>query len=167
MIEKMITRRSIRKYTGQEVSNDQINQILKVAMYAPSASNQQAWQFVVLDDHKIMDEIPKVHQGAEIIKGASKAILICADEKAAKSKDYLANDCALTTLNILHAVHAIGLGGCWIAIYPREPRIEKLKELCNLPEGIMPFAVVAIGYPAEEIETEDRFKKEKIHYNTW
>ncbi|MEW5821323.1 MAG: nitroreductase family protein [Cyanobacteriota bacterium] len=167
MIETIISRRSIRKYTEETVSQEQINDILKAAMYAPSANNQQAWQFIVLDDHSIMDEIPTVHKGAEIIKKAPVAILICADSEKAAAKDYLPVDCALSTQNILLAAHSLGLGACWIAIYPREPRIKKLKELCNLPECIMPFAVVAIGHPAEKPETENRFDKNKIHFNKW
>lgn len=167
MIDTILSRRSIRKYTDQKVTSEQINQILKAAMHAPSSNNQQAWQYIVLDDHKIMDEIPKIHKGGEMIRGASKAIVVCGDENNAKSLDYLANDCALTTENILLALHSLGLGGCWIAIYPREQRMKDLKELCNIPEGILPFAVVAIGYPDEIKEKEDRFKPEKIHYNKW
>ncbi|MGD9581685.1 MAG: nitroreductase family protein [Vampirovibrionia bacterium] len=166
MIDQIISRRSIRKYTDEPVSKEDLNEILKAAMYAPSANNQQAWQFVILDDHSIMDQIIDVHKGAEPIRKAPAAIVICAD-KNGPNKDYLTIDATIATQNILLAAHSLGLGACWLAIYPREPRIEKLQELCQLPEHIMPFACVSLGHPAEKIETPDRFKKEKIHYNIW
>lgn len=167
LFDAIFTRRSIRKYSGEPVSRDEIQTILRAAMYAPSANNQQPWHFLVVDDVEIMDQIVRIHPYAKMLKEASFAVLICGDESLELSKGYWAVDCAAATQNLLLAAHGIGLGAVWCGVHPREERKSALKKLFKLPDNIQPFAVVSIGKPAEEKPIPERFKPERIHWNVW
>ncbi len=163
----IITRRSIRKYTEKKIPAEQIELLLKAGMYAPSAVNKQPWHFVVIDDHNIFDEIIAVHPNAAMLKGASHAILVCGDLHLQHDDGYWVVDCGAVTENILLAAHSIGLGACWIGIHPRENRKAALRKLLDLPDYVEPYALVSLGFPAEEKETPDRFTPGKVHYNHW
>ena len=76
-------------------------------------------------------------------------------------------DCSAATQNLLLAAHAKGLGACWVGIYPRQERIKKLKELLQVPDHIIPFALVSLGFPAEEKQREERYDEERVHVDTW
>ncbi len=167
LFDAIITRRSIRKYSGEPVSREEIQTILRAAMYAPSANNQQPWHFLVIDDDEIKDQITRIHPYAKMVKEASFAVLICGDESLELSKGYWAVDCAAATQNLLLAAHGIGLGAVWCGVHPREERKAEMKKLFNLPDHIQPFAVVAIGRPGEQKPHPERFKEERIHWNAW
>uniref|UniRef100_A0A7C3YRY0 Nitroreductase family protein n=1 Tax=candidate division WOR-3 bacterium TaxID=2052148 RepID=A0A7C3YRY0_UNCW3 len=166
-IECILTRRSIRKYKKEKIPADLIRELLTAAMSAPSARNEQPWHFIVIDERKILDEIPKFHPYAQMLKEAPLAILIAGDKKLTSYEGYLIQDCSAATQNLLLACHAQGLGAVWIGIYPREERIKGIKNLLSLPEDILPVSLVAIGYPAEKKEAENRYKPERVHHNRW
>ncbi|NQT26319.1 nitroreductase family protein [candidate division KSB1 bacterium] len=160
-------RRSIRKYSGQLVPEQSIQNILKAAMAAPSAGNEQPWQFVVIRERKVLDAIPNVHPYADMMKEAQAAILVCGDISLERHEGYWVQDCAAATQNLLLAVQAEGLGGVWLGVYPREPRMEGIKELVCLPAHVIPFSLIALGYPVEEKGPSNRFKPERIHTDRW
>jgi nitroreductase len=166
-MQSILTRRSIRKYKDKPVSDDLIKQVLEAAMAAPSAGNEQPWQFIVINDRKILGQIPAIHPNASMTKDAPLAILVCGDLSKEKYPGYWSVDCSAATENLLLAVHALGLGAVWCGIYPREERIEGMKKMLGIPDGIVPFALVPIGYPGEEKPPSERFEKERIHYNKW
>ena len=166
-IHAILSRRSIRKYTDKQVSREDVNDLLKAAMAAPSANNCQPWHFVVINDHQIMDRIPEFHPYSRMLKDASVAILVCIDKNLENADGYGIQDCSAATQNILLAAHAKGLGAVWLGIYPREVRIDGIKNLLEIPDGIMPLSLISIGYPAEEKPPANRFDKARIHYNKW
>jgi nitroreductase len=166
-LKAISTRRSIRQFTSQEISEDLVEKILRAAMQAPSARNYQPWQFIITNDRTILDKIPQVHPYAEMMVQAALAILVCGDLKLEKSVEYCAVNCSAATQNILLAAHDLGLGAVWLGIYPREERIKGLKNLFNLPDHIIPISLIACGHPAEKLPAEERFKKERIHRNKW
>ena len=161
------TRRSIRQFTSQKVSNELIEKLIRAGMQAPSARNFQPWHFVVTGERKMLDKIPLVHPYAEMMYQATLAILVCGDLNLEKSVEYCAINCSAATQNILLAAHDLGLGAVWLGVYPREERTEGLKILFNIPDDIVPISLIACGYPAEELSAEDRYKKERIHQNQW
>ena len=167
IIDAILTRRSIRRFTNQKISDENIETILKAGMYAPSANNQQSWHFVVVDNREILDNIPNIHPYAKMMKEATLAILVCTDLNLEKSPGYWVVDCSAATQNILLAAHGLGLGSVWLGVYPREERIKSVIEFFNLPENIKPLSLISIGYPAEEKSTPERFHKERIHWNKW
>ncbi len=165
--EAILTRRSIRKFTSQPVSNELVEKILRAGMQAPSARNKQPWHFVVIRNREILDKISVIHPYAYMLKEAPLGILICGDSKIEITIEYIVQDCSAATQNMLLAAHDSGLGAVWLGIYPREPRIKALRELLNIPEHIIPVSMIAIGYPDEKKSPENRFKPERIHYDKW
>lgn len=167
IFEAIIGRRSIRKYREGELSDEQLDTLLKAAMYAPSAVNKRPWHFMVIDDRELMLEITRLHPHSQMLKEASIAILVMGDEKLEHAPGYHHADCGAATQNILLAAHGMGLGAVWIGVYPREHRMQDIAELFDLPSHIKPYSIVSVGYPGEEKEAGERVDKEKLHYNKW
>ena len=166
-MEAILSRRSIRKYNKKPVSDKKVKVFLKAAMSAPSAGNEQPWHFVVINDPQVLKTIPSFHNHAQMLKEASVAVLVCSDKKLEKHGEMWVQDCAAATENILIAVQAEGLGAVWLGIYPREERITGVRKLLNIPEHVMPFSLVSIGYPGEQKPWVNRYKASRIHHNQW
>lgn len=163
----LLDRRSIRKYKDEKISNEKIKMLIKAAMYAPSARNYQPWEFVIIDDRDVLDKIPEFHPYAGMMKKASHGIVVCGDLNVEENVNYVNQNCSAATQNILLAAHGLGLGAVWLGVFPREQRVNGLKELLGLPENILPVSLISIGYPAEEKKRPDRFDRSKMHYNKW
>ena len=163
----ILTRRSIRKYAKKSIPDELIKDILEAGVSAPSAGDQQPWQFIVIDDRKILDELPNVLPNGKMLSDADKAILVCGDLSQEKHKGYWMLDCSAATQNMLLAAHAKGLGACWLGVYPREERVENLKKLFKTPDHIIPFSVISLGYPNEESSKVNRYDESRVHKNTW
>jgi nitroreductase len=166
-MDTILTRRSIRKYKKKTISDEILQKLLQAAFSAPSAGNQQPWHFVILDDRKILNVIHTFHPSARMITEADKAILVCGDLNLEKFKGYWMIDCAAAAENILLAAHSLGLGACWLGIYPRDGRVAGMRKLLQLPINIIPFALISLGYPAEIKAKEERYNKTRIHQNKW
>lgn len=165
MSDVIFKRRSIRKYTQEPVSPEDIEYILRAAMAAPSARNLQPWHFIVIEDRELLNKIPDIQPYTKMLYEAPLAIVVCGDKKV--SENYWVQDCSAATQNILLAATSRGLGSVWCGIYPRETRYQALMELLDLPEHIIPLNVIAIGHPAEEKPPANRYDKSKVHYNKW
>jgi nitroreductase len=166
-VDPILTRRSIRKYTDQPVSDEDVTYLLRAAMSAPSANNEQPWHFVVIKDRKLLAEIPKIHPYAQMVPGAQLAIMVCGDLSLDVMNGYWVQDCAAATENILIAAQSKGLGAVWLGVYPREERVRALQQLFGLPEKVLPFALIPVGYPAEQKPPADRFNPNRVHYDRW
>jgi len=166
-MDAILTRRSIRKYKNREVPGEIMQEILKAAMAAPSAGNEQPWEFIVITDRKILDEIPRIHPYSNMIKQAPAAIVVCGDMGREKHKGFWIQDCSAATQNILLAARALGLGTVWLGVYPDEERAVLIQKLLGLPENVIPLSIIPVGYPAEEKPPSDRFDSSRIHYNRW
>jgi nitroreductase len=166
-IEAIRTRRSIRRYTGDPVADDVLSEILKAAMSAPSAGNQQPWQFVVVAERALREAIAAFHPYAQMVREAPVAIVVCGDLRLETYKGYWVQDCSAATQNILLAAHAKGLGAVWVGIYPVEDRVQRLQQLLALPAQVVPLALVPLGLPAERVPPANRFDPARIHRNRW
>lgn len=166
-MEAILNRRSIRRYTPQPVPDDMIENLLRAAMAAPSAGNEQPWHFIVIKDRAVLDQLPTVHPYAQMTKQAPMAILVCGDLDLVAHGEMWVQDCSAATENLLIAVQAKGLGAVWLGVYPREERIKGLRKLLGIPDSIFPFALLPIGYPGEKKPPSKRFKKSRIHYDRW
>jgi len=166
-LEAILTRRSVRRYTARPVPEAFIQEILAAAMRAPSAGNEQAWQFVVITERPLLDEIPRFHPYADMVRQASVAILVCGDLGREKYQGYWVQDCAAATQNLLLAAHAKGLGAVWVGVYPKEDRVERMRRLLGLPRHVVPMALIPLGYPAEQIPPADRYDPAKVHRDRW
>lgn len=136
-------------------------------MAAPSAGNEQPWQFIVIRERAMLDKVPDVHPYASMMREAQAAVLVCGDLSLGKHEGYWVQGCSAATQNLLLAVQAEGLGGVWLGVYPRKPRMKAIKELFGLPDHAVPFSLIAIGYPAEQKGPSDRYKPERIHNERW
>lgn len=166
-IEMILTRRSIRAYTEQPVTEATIELLLKAAMAAPSASNKQPWKFVVITERIQLDKLAEVCPYGKMLTQAPLAIAVCGDMQADQDSGYWVQDCSAATQNILLAAHASGLGAVWLGVYPRPKRVADVARLLDLPTGIIPLGLLSIGYPAEVKPPSERFDLSKVHYNHW
>lgn len=164
-LEAIMTRRSVRDFKHDPVSKDDVQDLLKAGMQAPSAKNEQPWHFIVIDDPELLHAIPKFHPYSEMLWDAPLAILVCSELDLEKGR--AVQDCSAATQNILLAAHAKGLGAVWLGIYPNDKQVSGMRELLGLPEGIYPVSLIAIGHPASRPEPEDRFKEDRVHFNSW
>lgn len=166
-LEAIFTRRSIRKFQDRPVPEEIIGRLLAAAMQAPSARNQQPWQFVVIDDRQILAKVPAFMPNAAMAGHAPLGILVCGDLSLEKSEGYWVVDCAAAVENMLLAAHALGLGAVWTGVYPREPRMVGLRELVGLPKNVMAHSLVVIGFPGEEVAPADRYLVGRVRRNHW
>jgi len=161
-IETILNRRSIRKYTDKPVDKEVILQLLKAGMYAPSARNSRAWQFVVIQNREMLDHLSQLHPYGKMMQEAACAILVCGDRNIDKEEGYLTINCAATTQNIMLAAHELGMGSVWLGVYPRQERMKAISEFLQLQEQLMPVSLISLGFPAEKRPFPERFELEKI-----
>jgi nitroreductase len=163
--EAILSRRSIRRFTRQEVTEEQIDKLLRAAMAAPSASNEQPWHYIVVRNRDTLLRITGFHPYAEMLNEANLAIVVSAD--TALARGMWVQDCAAATENILLAAHAMGLGAVWLGVYPVEERWLPLQGLLNMPDGVIPCTLVALGCPAEKKRPSNRFDTARVHLERW
>lgn len=166
-MEAILNRRSIRKYTEEKVSIEDIKTLLKSGMQAPSAGNSQPWDFIVVDDKNLLEEVTKIHKYSHMLPKASHGIVVCAVPNREIHKGYWVQDCSAVIENILIKATDMGLGTVWLGVYPEEDRVSGMRQIFNVPEDIVPFAIIAVGYPAEEKKFQDRYDESKIHINKY
>lgn len=166
-LQAIMGRRSIRRYEDRLVEEVKVEALVKAAMAAPSAGNQQSWRFVVVTDRERLDKLADASPFAGLLERAPLAIVICGDVTAEKHQGFWLQDCAAATENMLLAAHALGLGAVWLGFYPVEERVEGVRHICELPDALVPFSIVALGYPSEEKPPADRYNAEYVRRETW
>lgn len=166
-IEAIMTRRSIRKYKKKPISLKKIEKLIEIGMSAPSAGNEQPWHYIVIRNSEILTEITNFHPHANMLKQAECAIIVCFDKNLEKHKNMAIQDCSASTQNILIAANAFGIGSVWLGVFPRSERIEGIKNLIKLPNNIIPFSIISLGYSNENYKLEKRYDTKRIHYEKW
>ncbi len=164
------TRASVRQFTGEKISNEQIETLLRCAMSAPTALNKQPWAFIVVTEDTLLSKMGEAFPFSRCGNGAACAFVMCGDLSKAIEGDgqgFWINDVSAATENLLLAAHAMDLGGVWTGVYPNPQRTAEVQEMLGLPENIIPMCIVPIGVPAEQPAVKDKFKQENIHYNRW
>lgn len=167
-MKEIFSRRSIRKYKDLPVDEAHLQQMLRAAMYAPSAGNEKPWHFIIVKDRSKLDQITEFHPHTQMLKEAPLAIIACADISDVKYDGaFWIQDIAACIQNLLLQGEALGLGTCWCGVYPKEELVSNVKKLANLPEHIVPVAVIAVGHPAEEREVKERYNIDRVHNEVW
>lgn len=166
-LDNIFSRKSVRSYTDQPVSPEQVETILKAAMAAPSGMNAQPWRFVVVREQGTKDKLASVFN--KMIAKAPVVIVVCGKttNKIGGTNNNWTADCAAATENLLLAVEAIGLGAVWTACYPYDERMNPAIEALGLPDNVKPYCIVPVGYPAGNDKPKDKWKPESIHYEKW
>jgi len=179
-ISVIMSRKSVRSFTGEKLSEAQIETLLRAAMAAPTDGNIQPWEFVVVKDTSTVNSLFAVGHHAQMYKDAGTIIVVCghttalrkpkgqpdAEEQLVQNQSWYL-DCSAATENLLLAAEAMGLGAVWISSFPNERKMAELKEGLNLPQDVLPLSIVPVGYPSGENEVKDKWKPEKIHYDRW
>lgn len=163
-------RASVRKYTNQPVSKEQIEMLLRAGMAAPSAKNVQPWEFIVIQKKETMLKITEFHPYSSMLKEAPLVIVVCGNKSKiaiGEIEELWIQDCAAATQNILLEATELDLGGVWLGVYPKKDIMKNLAELLILPDNIVPFSIISIGYPDGEVIPKDKFNPERIHYERW
>ena len=173
-------RTSIRAFTGEKLSEEQINTLLDAAMAAPTASNIQPWRFVVITDEDVKAGLYEGERHKSTVTTAGAVIIVCGEttrlrrphgdaeaEPEVVPNNFWYEDCSAATENLLLAATALDLGAVWLSCYPNEKSVERIKTYLGLPATVCPLAIVPVGYPAENPEPKQKWDSEKIHYNRW
>lgn len=163
--EVLLKRRSVRKFTGQAVPQEYIEELFHAAMSGPSACNKRPWAFYAVTNEAVLEALRASTHFGKI--PAKLAIVVCGDLKRALPQQmaaYWIQDCSAATENILLRATDLGLGAVWCGVHP-QPRAEKLVgEALGLAENLVPLNIIYLGYPAEEPEARDQYEAECIHY---
>jgi nitroreductase len=164
MINTIKDRRSIRKFTDTPVTKEHMNILLEAAMLAPSARNARPWEFIVITNREILDNIGEQFTTMHMCKTATAAIVMVAVPELEKAPGMFPQDCGAATQNILLAAQELGLGTCWCGVYPREERMKSITEILSIGSSRIPFCVIAIGHPDEAPEQKGFFEESKVSY---
>lgn len=169
-LDVIMTRVSVRHFTSQKPTDEQINTLLRAAMAAPTAMNKQPWGFLVVDDPAILQQIGEQFPNSHVQDGAQIAIVPCGDLTKAiegEGQTYWIQDVSAAVENLLLAAHSMGLGAVWTGLTPITARAQQASELLGLPEHIVPLCIIPVGYPDEQPQVKDKYIESNIHYNVW
>lgn len=161
-------RRSIRKFTEEPLSREQIMDLLKAGMAGPSAMNAQPWEFVVITDNETIDRLRRALVFAKMKPAA--VICVLGSRRMQKNKAgerFWVQDCSAASENILLAAQALGLGGVWIGIHPVHLFEAQVRSILNLPDGVTPLNLLYLGHPAEEKEARTQYEEKRVHWGAF
>ena len=171
-LEAIRNRHSTRSFLDKEVGEDDLMTILESGMTGPSACNRRPWEFVVVRKKETMEKIREGNLAAKPLSSAPVLVVVAADTAKAirRAPLYWTEDAAAATQNMILAATSLGIGSLWMGVWPEEEKMERLSSLLSLPEGIVPFSMVALGYSADQ--GESMWKKcgreeNRIHLETW
>lgn len=159
----MLARRSIRRYTNEPISEEEIRRLLEAAMAAPSASNRQPWHFVVVTERSTLDALAQRHPYGKMLFEAPLCIAVCGESE----NDYWVQDCAAATQNILVCATEMGLGSVWLGVHPRGDREHSVRDTLGMPPHYGPLCLIALGHPAEEKQPRTQYEEERVHRERW
>ena len=169
-IKNILTRVSVREFTGEKISEAQIDTLLRAAMAAPSAINKQPWAFIVVTDEAVIAQLGEALPYSRCSNHPAVAIIPCGDLTKAipgEMANFWINDVSAATENLLLAAHAMGLGAVWTGLHPDMNRAKMVQDMLGLPEHIIPLCVVPVGVPAEHPDIKVKYNPDNIHYNKW
>lgn len=162
-METIFKRVSIRKYESRAVEQEKIVKVLVAAMAAPSAGNQQPWEFHVVRDRDMLLKLSQISKYSSPVAAAPAAIVNVCDTQGRRFAEVAPVDMANCTEHEWLEATDLGLGAVWIGVYPFEDRIKEVNKILGLPEGKYAFSILTLGYPAETRQQQDRFDKKRIY----
>lgn len=179
-IRTIMSRKSVRSFTDQPIPAEYMETMLKAAMAAPTGSNIQPWHFVVLADKSQYEKVFENNFNMRIFNSAAAVVVFCADTTVTRvprdnpdaapvtrPSGTWRDDLGACTENFLLAAESLGLGAVWTAGYPYSERYASMKRELGIPDPILPYCAVAVGYPAGDEQPKDKWKPERIHYGRW
>lgn len=168
ILDVIFKRRSIRHYTDEPVSDEQLTQLLQAAMAAPNACNSQPWEFIVITDPEVLNRLRGKLLFARY--NAPAAIVVLGNLGIAHNsvaRHYWVQDCSAATENMLIAAAGMGLGAVWIGVYPLPSVIRPVQEILNIPEDVIPLCMVYVGHPAEEKQPRTQYDAYRVYWQRY
>ena len=165
-LDFILSRRSIRRFTAEKSSENQIRLLLEAAMAAPTALNLQPWHFVVVQDPEKLAELRKILPFGKM--AAPLAISVCGNLGSVKklvTERFWVQDCSAATENLLLAANALGLGAVWCGVHPINRLESSVRKILRMPETVIPLNIVYVGHPAEEKPARTQYDEAKISHN--
>lgn len=166
-MKEIFSRRSIRRFTGEPLAPGDLERLLRAAMNAPSACNEQPWEFVVLREQAVMQGVRGFQPYSAPLDTAACAVVVCGDTTRQQYDGFWVQDCSAAAENLLLEAEHLGLGAVWMGLYPVQPWVEAMQALLALPETVVPLGVIAVGHPAARVEPADRYRPERVHFDRW
>lgn len=166
----ILTRTSVRRYSADPVSEDMKQALLRAGMSAPSGVNRQPWEFVLIDDRATLQALADALPYAKMVAKAPLAIAVCGNSERFLDGDdatLWVQDLSAASENILLAAHALGLGGVWTCLYPHPDRMASASALLHLPDSVVPFSLIPVGYPAVQQKPMDKWHPDRVHHNRY
>lgn len=171
LFETIKNRRSVRAFTQEDVSEEEVEKLIDAARWAPSAGNIQPWEFIIVrkPETKRVLSIAALHQ--TFIEEAPVVIVVCANQTrsgrgygARGINLYCLQDTAAATQNMLLAAHALKLATCWVGAFKEE----EARKALNLPDPVRPVAIIPVGHSTRKPMARSRIPLSKIvHYETY
>ena len=168
MLQSIFARRSMRKFTDEPVAQDQLDLLLQAGMSAPSAVNSQPWEFVVITEPEMLSGLQEILPYGKF--PAPAVILVCGSQRVARNPAGLMfwiQDCSAAAENVLLAATALGLGSCWVGIYPIPLVGKRVAKLFHLPLGVTPFCAIYLGHPQFIKQPKPKYDPNRIHWQTY
>ena len=179
-MDVIFARTSIRSFTGDPVSKEQLETLLKAGMAAPTAMNVQPWRFVVVTDKDKIASVFGAGPRSGMFTTAGAVIVVCGQTtfmrkpfgqpdapETEQPNMFWYEDCSAAAENILLAATANGLGAVWTAGYPATERIAPIAEALGLPDNVVPLCIIPVGVPAENPEPKDKWNPDNSHWEQW
>lgn len=167
VLENIHNRKSVRTFVPRKlVEKSDLETLVRAGMAAPTARNQQPWEFIALSEKTSLDAIAEKMPNQKMLQNCGAAILVCANTEIADDAGFWQQDCSAAIQNILLAVEAMDLGAVWTGGYPGG-RYTELQKAFELPETIIPVALIIIGYPEGEQTPKNKWKEERLHWEKW
>ena len=168
-IDDLFARRSVRAYTNEPVTDQQVQTLLQAAMAAPSAGNRKPWHFIVVRDRGVLAALAKAHPYAKMLPSAPVCFVPCGDPSLSfpGALDFWIQDLAAACENLLLAATALGLGGVWCGVYPVAERVQAARAILSIPEGVVPLCFMPVGHPAEAPQPRTQFDATRVHWGKW
>jgi nitroreductase len=164
-LSALFSRRSVRKYTGEPVSEADVKALLEAGMAAPSASNRKPWHFLVVTEPAKLVQLATIHPHGKMLSKAGLCIAVCGDRDI--SPDFWVQDCSAATENILVAAAILGLGAVWLGVHPRAERERDLKQFLGLPGNVGLLCLIAVGHPDEHPDARTQYEEQRVHRGRW
>lgn len=162
-MKEIFSRRSIRKYTNQEITDDILHQILKAGMNAPTARNLKPFEFIVIRNKEKLEQLSNTKKNSYFVKDSNVTIVVLARELS----EFWQQDLGAVTQNMLLQATEFGIGSCWVGVAPNEKYEQYIRESLDIPEDIRVFSMISLGYPEEVKEKNDNYYEDKVHYDKY
>lgn len=170
-LNTIFSRKSVRVYDqAKNVTDEQLDTLVKAGMAAPTAMDKRPWEFVVVTDRAALDALAAALEYGKMLLAAKAAIVVCGDIEQAlpgMAQEFWIQDCSAATENILLAAESMGLGAVWVGVYPYPENMARVRQALGIPATVMPLAVVSIGYPQGGDKPKNKYNPAKVHKNKW